>query len=60
MVDVPKPTSAAKQQKNVYYWADGTQMVAAGGGDRTGRSFDFAQIPEAMQNAVIAAENESF
>ena len=60
MVEVPKPSEAAKQQKNVYYWASGKQMVVAGGGDQNRQIVPLAQIPKSMQNAVIAAENESF
>lgn len=60
MVEVPKASEAAKQQKNVYYWADGSQMVVAGGGDQNRQIVPLAQIPESMQDAVISAENESF
>lgn len=60
MVEVPDANKAAKQQKNVYYWASGKQMVVAGGGDQNRQIVPLAEIPKAMQNAVIAAENESF
>ncbi|MFD7512920.1 penicillin-binding protein, partial [Streptomyces sp. NPDC059853] len=33
MVDIPDPNKAAQSQKNVYYWADGSEMVVAGGGE---------------------------
>ena len=59
MVDVPDASEAAKAQNNVYYWSDGKQMVATGG-ETTGRSSTIDQIPEAMQNAVISAENKTF
>ncbi|MFB7506348.1 transglycosylase domain-containing protein [Streptomyces broussonetiae] len=59
MVSVPDENAAAKSQNNVYYWADGTQMVATGTGvNRQNVSID--QIPSAMQWAVISAENKSF
>ncbi|WEO96446.1 transglycosylase domain-containing protein [Streptomyces sp. FXJ1.172] len=59
MVSIPSENDAAKSQNNVYYWADGSQMVATGTGvNRQNVSID--QIPEAMQWAVISAENKSF
>ncbi|MGW1592481.1 transglycosylase domain-containing protein [Streptomyces sp. NPDC002343] len=59
MVSIPNENDAAKSQNNVYYWADGTQMVATGTGvNRQNVSID--QIPEAMRYAVISAENKSF
>ncbi|SCK22463.1 Membrane carboxypeptidase (penicillin-binding protein) [Streptomyces sp. WMMB 714] len=60
MVQVPDPNKATEQQKNVYYWADGSQMVVAGGGEQNRQIVPLAQIPESMQDAVIAAENETF
>ncbi|MFF8730038.1 transglycosylase domain-containing protein [Streptomyces sp. NPDC015171] len=59
MVSIPNENDAAKSQNNVYYWADGKQMVATGTGvNRQNVSID--QIPEAMRYAVISAENKSF
>lgn len=59
MVGVPNENTAAKSQNNVYYWANGQQMVATGTGvNRQNVTID--QIPQAMQNAVISAENKSF
>ncbi|MBO8187252.1 transglycosylase domain-containing protein [Streptomyces spirodelae] len=60
LVDVPNPKLAAKAEKNVYYWKDGTQMVVAGKGDRNRQIVGINEIPKHMQWAVIAAENESF
>ncbi|OIJ92905.1 penicillin-binding protein [Streptomyces sp. MUSC 14] len=59
MVSVPDENAAAKSQNNVYYWADGTQMVATGTGVNR-QNVNIGQIPEAMQWAVISAENKSF
>ncbi|GGN03362.1 transglycosylase domain-containing protein [Streptomyces fuscichromogenes] len=59
MVGVPNENTAAQSQNNVYYWADGKQMVATGTGVNR-QNVGIAQIPEAMQNAVISAENKSF
>ncbi|MFF5024066.1 transglycosylase domain-containing protein [Streptomyces collinus] len=59
MVEIPSENIAAKSQNNVYYWADHTQMVATGTGvNRQNVTID--KIPEAMQWAVISAENKSF
>ncbi|MFF7970491.1 transglycosylase domain-containing protein [Streptomyces sp. NPDC007905] len=59
MVQVPNENLAAQSQNNVYYWADKTQMVATGTGvNRQNVTID--KIPEAMQWAVISAENKSF
>lgn len=59
MVDVPVLDETATAQNNVYYWADGSQMVATGG-ERNRQSVDLAQIPKEMRNAVISQENKTF
>ncbi|WP_082317478.1 transglycosylase domain-containing protein [Streptomyces sp. NRRL WC-3549] len=59
LVVPPNPKDIATAQNNVYYWADDTQMVATGG-DVNRQELSFAQIPPAMRNAVISAENKSF
>ncbi|MFJ8189839.1 transglycosylase domain-containing protein [Streptomyces sp. NPDC096094] len=59
LVDVPQVALIATAQNNVYYWADGTQMVATGG-DRNRQSVDLSQIPKEMRNAVISQENKTF
>ncbi|MES5819193.1 transglycosylase domain-containing protein [Streptomyces sp. RG80] len=59
MVGIPSENAAAKSENNVYYWADGSQMVATGAGaNRQNVTID--KIPKAMQYAVISAENKSF
>ncbi|MET8705437.1 transglycosylase domain-containing protein [Streptomyces californicus] len=59
LVVPPDINKTAKAQNNVYYWADGTQMVATGGAVNR-QELKYEQIPEAMRNAVISAENKSF
>ncbi|MFH9752708.1 MULTISPECIES: transglycosylase domain-containing protein [Streptomyces] len=59
LVSKPNINEAAEAQNNVYYWADGTQMVATGGVVNR-QILKYEQIPEAMRNAVISAENKSF
>ncbi|RZU30004.1 membrane peptidoglycan carboxypeptidase [Streptomyces sp. BK022] len=59
LVSIPNENAAAESQNNVYYWGDGTQMVATGTGvNRQNLTID--KIPKAMQYAVISAENKSF
>ncbi|MFD9339747.1 transglycosylase domain-containing protein [Streptomyces sp. NPDC060028] len=58
-VNTPDANKAAKAQNNVYLWADDTQMVATGG-SMNRQIVPIGRIPRSMQNAVIAAENESF
>ncbi|MFI6059517.1 transglycosylase domain-containing protein [Streptomyces sp. NPDC051286] len=59
MVGTPKVKDAAKAENNVYYWANGKQMIATGG-ETNRQIIDYSQIPAAMRNAVISAENKSF
>ncbi|WP_393059279.1 transglycosylase domain-containing protein [Streptomyces sp. LN549] len=59
MVAKPQVQAAAKAENNVYFWKDGSQMVATGG-EVNRQIIDYAQIPEAMRNAVISAENKTF
>ncbi|CAL9303361.1 MULTISPECIES: transglycosylase domain-containing protein [unclassified Streptomyces] len=59
MVQVPDLAKTATAQNNVYYWADGSQMVATGG-ERNRQIVSLPQIPEAMRNAVISQENKTF
>ncbi|MFJ9964308.1 transglycosylase domain-containing protein [Streptomyces avermitilis] len=59
LVGVPKVALTAKAQNNVYYWKDGSQMVATGG--ETNRQIvNISQIPKAMRYAVISQENKTF
>jgi membrane peptidoglycan carboxypeptidase len=59
VVQVPGPSPASQVQSNVYYWADGTPMVSTGG-ELDRQIIPIGEIPEAMQNAVVSAENKSF
>ncbi|MFE3033602.1 transglycosylase domain-containing protein [Streptomyces canus] len=59
LVSVPDPAKTATSQNNVFYWRDGSQMVATGG--ETNRQIvNLAQIPKAMQYAVVSQENKTF
>jgi membrane peptidoglycan carboxypeptidase len=60
MVGVPsEENAAALSQNNVYYWANGDQMVATGAGENR-QNVTIDQIPKHMRYAVISAENKSF
>ncbi|WP_371646311.1 transglycosylase domain-containing protein [Streptomyces mirabilis] len=59
MVGVPNPNDTALAQNNVFYWSDGTQMAATGG--QTNRQIvGPEEIPKAIKNAVVSAENATF
>ncbi|CAL9514525.1 Biosynthetic peptidoglycan transglycosylase [Streptomyces sp. enrichment culture] len=59
MVEVPNVALTATAQNNVYYWSDGSQMVATGG-ERNRQIINLSQIPKEMQHAVISQENKTF
>ncbi|OON79257.1 transglycosylase domain-containing protein [Streptomyces tsukubensis] len=59
LVDVPEVAKAATAQNNVYYWADGSPMVATGG-ETNRQIIDYNEIPESMRYAVMSAENKTF
>ncbi|MDH6117020.1 membrane peptidoglycan carboxypeptidase [Kitasatospora sp. GAS204A] len=48
----------AIQQNNVYFWADGTEMARTGEVNRQDIPLD--QVPQGVQWAALAAENETF
>lgn len=59
VVGIPEVDKTATAQNNVYYWSDGSQMVATGG-ETNRQIIDLSQIPEAMRWAVISQENKTF
>jgi membrane peptidoglycan carboxypeptidase len=59
MVGVPNVAETATAQNNVYYWDDGSQMVATGG-ETNRQIISYAQIPKEMRYAVMSAENKTF
>ncbi|WP_405944244.1 transglycosylase domain-containing protein [Streptomyces sp. NBC_00932] len=59
MVGIPDANKTSQAQNNVYYWSDGSQMVATGG-EINRQIVPLSQIPSAMQNSVVSAENKSF
>ncbi|MFS8203181.1 transglycosylase domain-containing protein (plasmid) [Streptomyces sp. CWNU-52B] len=59
LVGLPDIAKTAEAQNNVYYWADGTQMVATGG-ETNRQIIDYSRIPKEMRYAVMSAENKTF
>ncbi|GAA3042396.1 transglycosylase domain-containing protein [Streptomyces glomeratus] len=59
MVTIPDVAKTAKAQNNVFYWSDGSQMVATGG-EVNRQIINYAQIPKNMRYAVISQENKTF
>ncbi|MGW1848352.1 transglycosylase domain-containing protein [Streptomyces sp. NPDC001966] len=57
-VDIPNENDEARRQGTVYYWADGSRLVSVGAVDR--QNVTLADIPDSVEDAVIAAENETF
>ncbi|WP_018383291.1 transglycosylase domain-containing protein [Wenjunlia vitaminophila] len=57
-VEIPDPHDSARRQATVYYWADGSRMVSVGDVNR--QDIDLSQVPESVQEAVVAAENADF
>ncbi|MFF0022494.1 MULTISPECIES: transglycosylase domain-containing protein [unclassified Streptomyces] len=59
LVGVPDVAKTAEAQNNVYYWSDGTQMVATGG-ETNRQIIPYEKIPKEMRFAVMSAENKTF
>ncbi|MHC5259190.1 transglycosylase domain-containing protein [Streptomyces sp. UC4497] len=59
LVGVPDPAKTATAQNNVYYWSDGSQMVATGG-ETNRQIIKYEDIPKSMRYAVMSAENKTF
>ncbi|MEV6113402.1 transglycosylase domain-containing protein [Streptomyces sp. NPDC052109] len=59
MVVIPNEAAVAKAQNNVFYWSDGSVMVATGG-EVNRQNMNFASIPKEMRYAVISQENKTF
>ncbi|MEU5214805.1 transglycosylase domain-containing protein [Streptomyces sp. NPDC020807] len=58
-VVIPKEATDAVSQNNIYYWRDGSRMVATGSGANR-QIIGIEQIPKVMQEAVVSAENKTF
>lgn len=57
-VEIADVNADARAEANVYYWADGTQMVSVGAVNR--QNVPLSDIPPSLQKAVIATENATF
>ncbi|MFF3245071.1 transglycosylase domain-containing protein [Streptomyces sp. NPDC002870] len=58
LVDIPPANALATAQSNVYLYEDGTQIARDGEVNR--ENVSLAQVPLAVQRAVLAAENRDF
>ncbi|MFJ3921863.1 transglycosylase domain-containing protein [Streptomyces sp. NPDC090022] len=59
VTDIPDDlNSFARQQDNVYYWADGSTMARTGWVSR--QEMPLEKVPPKVRGAVLAAENASF
>jgi membrane peptidoglycan carboxypeptidase len=58
MTTVPQLKDINPPQNNIYYWADGSEMTRTGQTNR--QLVTIGEINKSMQDAVIAAENQSF
>ncbi|WP_327067981.1 penicillin-binding protein [Kitasatospora sp. NBC_01250] len=58
MTTVPALKDMVNNAPNTYYWADGSEMTSTG--SLTRQVVPIGDINKSMQDAVIAAENESF
>ncbi|GAA2824870.1 transglycosylase domain-containing protein [Kitasatospora paracochleata] len=58
MTPVPNPKDLIHDQNNIYYWADGSEMTRKG--DTNRQLVELSAISRPAQDAVIAAENETF
>ncbi|MDH6703652.1 membrane peptidoglycan carboxypeptidase [Kitasatospora sp. MAA19] len=55
---VPQLNDLVKDQNTIYYWADNSEMTRKGETNR--QIVELSDISPNLQNAVIAAENQSF
>ncbi|MFJ5922692.1 transglycosylase domain-containing protein [Kitasatospora sp. NPDC092948] len=58
LVPVPDAKTSVHIQNNIYFWADGTEMARKG--DANMQWVELSEISRPAQDAVIAAENETF
>jgi len=58
LTPVPDVKDLVHDQNNIYYWADGQEMTRQGTTNR--QVVKLGDISKPAQNAVVAAENESF
>jgi membrane peptidoglycan carboxypeptidase len=59
-ISIPTPNSAFQAQTTFVYYQDGKQQLGTYYEDQNRESIPLAQMPQVMQDAVVAAENQSF
>jgi membrane peptidoglycan carboxypeptidase len=59
-INIPTPNSAFQAQTTFVYYQDGKQQLGTYYEDQNRESIPLAEMPQTMQDAVVAAENQSF
>ncbi|MFQ6171018.1 transglycosylase domain-containing protein [Oryzobacter sp. R7] len=61
MTDVPEPNEIATAQASIVYYADGkTEMARLADADGNRESVPLSKVPDHMQKAMLAAEDQDF
>ena len=59
-ISIPEPNEDFEAQTTFVYYRDGEQQLGTYYEDQNRVSIPLAQMPETMQDAVVAAENQTF
>ena len=59
-ISIPTPNSAFQAQTTFVYYADGKQQLGTYYEDQNRESIPLGEMPQTMQDAVVAAENRTF
>ena len=61
LISVPQPNDLATAQASIFYYADGkTELVRLSEIDANRESVDISDIPQHVQQAMVAAEDRTF
>lgn len=59
-IDIPEPNAAFQAQTTFVYYKDGKTQLGTYYEDQNRESIPLSEMPESIQDAVVAAENQSF
>ena len=59
-IGIPTPNSAFQAQTTFVYYADGKQQLGTYYEDQNRESIPLSEMPDSIQDAVVAAENQTF
>ena len=59
-ISIPKPNEAFKAQTTFVYYSGGKDELGTYYDDQNRQSIPLAEMPQTMQDAVVAAENRTF